>query len=432
MAVHLCVQILLPLLMTHLPSIHGVNQDLLSVACSDYAMEREGRYICTEDGIRCLAGWTDLNSWCQEPVCGPQCKKPNGICHAPDQCLCSIGYYGDECEYCTPLPGCMNGNCSKPFECNCREGWTGQLCDQPVCGKDCHHGYCTGPDGTCHCHHGWTGPNCDECLPLPGCDAEHGYCTEPMDCKCRPTWTGTFCHMPSCPEKCETHGNGHCQDGRCQCKIGWHGEDCSSCAPYPGCEHGSCSNPWECNCDHGWTGHLCNVSKEYVKSTTENFLNPTATPNHATTRRIISTENPLEELSARASSPRINLATPNLSSSRFNDDPIKSSKSFKDIIADRYKNTTAFRHKNTTADRYKNTTADRYKDTTEDTTDRYQDTTEDTTEMFNETQHNFEKEASGMEEQLQMTTSDQMRNWKSFDQMSNVERRRNKNKKSKR
>lgn len=34
----------------------------------------------------------------------------------------------------------------------------------------------------------------------------------------------------------------------CSCKVGWYGENCAKCHPYPGCQNGDCSRPWECNC----------------------------------------------------------------------------------------------------------------------------------------------------------------------------------------
>uniref|UniRef100_A0A8C4N144 EGF-like domain-containing protein n=1 Tax=Eptatretus burgeri TaxID=7764 RepID=A0A8C4N144_EPTBU len=41
-----------------------------------------------------------------------------------------------------------------------------------------------------------------------------------------------------------------------QCQPGWEGEFCDRCTSYPGCVHGSCQQPWQCNCEPGWTGHL--------------------------------------------------------------------------------------------------------------------------------------------------------------------------------
>ncbi len=38
------------------------------------------------------------------------------------------------------------------------------------------------------------------------------------------------------------------EPGGCECGVGWSGEGCSTCAPYPGCANGACSQPWECTC----------------------------------------------------------------------------------------------------------------------------------------------------------------------------------------
>ncbi len=38
------------------------------------------------------------------------------------------------------------------------------------------------------------------------------------------------------------------EPGGCECGVGWSGEGCSTCAPYPGCANGGCSQPWECTC----------------------------------------------------------------------------------------------------------------------------------------------------------------------------------------
>lgn len=45
-----------------------------------------------------------------------------------------------------------------------------------------------------------------------------------------------------------------------RCEVGWWGKNCDTCFPYPGCKHGTCTDPWECNCDEGWSGFLCDLS----------------------------------------------------------------------------------------------------------------------------------------------------------------------------
>lgn len=42
------------------------------------------------------------------------------------------------------------------------------------------------------------------------------------------------------------------------CRSGWRGENCDQCVPYPGCQHGYCTDsPWKCICDVNWGGILC-------------------------------------------------------------------------------------------------------------------------------------------------------------------------------
>ena len=50
------------------------------------------------------------------------------------------------------------------------------------------------------------------------------------------------------------------------CQIGWDGLDCSICVPNPGCQHGSCNEPFECNCDSGWIGSQCERGKLSLNS----------------------------------------------------------------------------------------------------------------------------------------------------------------------
>uniref|UniRef100_A0A0L8GNU4 EGF-like domain-containing protein n=1 Tax=Octopus bimaculoides TaxID=37653 RepID=A0A0L8GNU4_OCTBM len=47
------------------------------------------------------------------------------------------------------------------------------------------------------------------------------------------------------------------------CTDGWQGPLCDQCSPYPGCLHGTCREPWECNCARNWGGILCNKDLNY-------------------------------------------------------------------------------------------------------------------------------------------------------------------------
>lgn len=42
-----------------------------------------------------------------------------------------------------------------------------------------------------------------------------------------------------------------------RCSYGWQGQFCDECVVYPGCVHGTCNSPWQCNCERNWGGLLC-------------------------------------------------------------------------------------------------------------------------------------------------------------------------------
>ncbi|XP_012161097.1 laminin subunit gamma-1 [Ceratitis capitata] len=231
-------------------------------ACQKTQREKMNlHYICDEKGnVKCLPGWQgDL---CQVPQCRKGCDPMNGYCQRPDECRCRIGYTGEFCERCIPLPGCQHGYCNKPFECICKPGWDGLFCTEPTCRAGCHNtrGYCEAP-GECRCRLGWAGRSCSDCAVLPGC--QHGTCQKPLECNCLPGYTGLLCQTAICATGCHKQ-RGYCtKPGECRCKVGWTGENCGQCFPYPGCVNGDCERPWECNCKPGWGGMLCDEKLTY-------------------------------------------------------------------------------------------------------------------------------------------------------------------------
>ncbi|KAI8513060.1 Protein delta 2 [Branchiostoma belcheri] len=56
--------------------------------------------------------------------------------------------------------------------------------------------------------------------------------------------------------------------GKCRLKDGsgrlpgWTGELCQECDLFPGCQHGTCHQPWQCNCEDGWTGRFCEKGRK--------------------------------------------------------------------------------------------------------------------------------------------------------------------------
>ncbi|CAG9799143.1 unnamed protein product [Chironomus riparius] len=232
-------------------------------ACEVPQQNEYFHYKCDENGdLKCLPGWQgDL---CDVPICRQKCDPQNGYCKRPFECRCKLGFYGENCEQCIPLPGCQNGICHNPFECKCVKGWRGVFCNEPICREDCHptHGYCENA-GECKCRIGWTGKNCRDCQILPGC--MHGTCTNPFECQCLPGWTGFLCDRAICNLNCNKQ-SGYCtKPGTCRCKVGWIGNNCSECHPYPGCKNGNCTRPWECNCHPRWGGLLCDEELNYCE-----------------------------------------------------------------------------------------------------------------------------------------------------------------------
>lgn len=53
-----------------------------------------------------------------------------GYCNRPNECRCKLGFYGEFCEKCIPLPGCQHGRCNVSFECICNPGWDGLFCNE--------------------------------------------------------------------------------------------------------------------------------------------------------------------------------------------------------------------------------------------------------------------------------------------------------------
>ncbi|XP_034504097.1 protein delta homolog 2 isoform X1 [Ailuropoda melanoleuca] len=42
-----------------------------------------------------------------------------------------------------------------------------------------------------------------------------------------------------------------------RCDPGWEGLHCERCVRMPGCQHGTCHQPWQCICHTGWAGKFC-------------------------------------------------------------------------------------------------------------------------------------------------------------------------------
>uniref|UniRef100_A0A915CSI0 EGF-like domain-containing protein n=1 Tax=Ditylenchus dipsaci TaxID=166011 RepID=A0A915CSI0_9BILA len=93
-------------------------------------------------------------------------------CAGPDECRCSKGWRGKQCEECIPKQGCRNGYClSEPGKCICKPNWTGADCELRIdkcLDKPCQNGgKCTtnglhGEAFHCSCREGFTGEDCSK------------------------------------------------------------------------------------------------------------------------------------------------------------------------------------------------------------------------------------------------------------------------------
>lgn len=227
-----------------------------------------------------------------DPICKNDC--PNGICTAPETCVCLPGNVRDYEENCVPTCpiGCRNGHCQPDGSCICKPGFildpvTKQFC-RPHCSKGCNlGGVCVAPE-TCQCAPkyevspaGDCQPKCDSCLhgtcTAPGvCTCNKGYirkdnvcepictkgcvkgiCIAPDTCSCKPGFTldgtGANC-IPHCDKPCL---NGFC-DGHnvCTCNYGYINDElqpnvCKAHCPN-GCPNGYCASPNFCICKAGF------------------------------------------------------------------------------------------------------------------------------------------------------------------------------------
>lgn len=46
-----------------------------------------------------------------------------------------------------------------------------------------------------------------------------------------------------------------------RCDPGWEGLHCERCVRMPGCQHGTCHQPWQCICHSGWAGKFCDKGR---------------------------------------------------------------------------------------------------------------------------------------------------------------------------
>ncbi|XP_037957735.1 fibrillin-2 [Teleopsis dalmanni] len=191
-----------------------------------------------------------------DPICKDDC--PNGICTAPNTCVCMPGHvrnYDDKCISTCPI-GCGNGICESDNECKCKPGYTIEPVNRkfciPKCEPACQHGTCVGPN-KCDCFEGFRLTAAGACEPK--CDnCENGHCTAPGFCSCN---TGYLKVAGICEPVCALG----CNKGRCaapdvcECPNGFEldrsGANCVPHCELP-CLNGVCDGANTCACNPGY------------------------------------------------------------------------------------------------------------------------------------------------------------------------------------
>lgn len=142
---------LIILCMAHLADAARYVPKWKKQACEVPASQNEqSHYTCDDNGdVKCLPGEFDwgkarivggivreslfwIKGWqgdlCDVPMCRKGCDPMHGYCKKPGECRCNLGFYGEKCDRCIPLPGCQHGYCNVSFECICNKGWDGLFC----------------------------------------------------------------------------------------------------------------------------------------------------------------------------------------------------------------------------------------------------------------------------------------------------------------
>lgn len=207
----------------------------------------------TEDSLpplkcKCPAEWT--GSLCEIPLskCQEQCHngaKCKAKSNGENECICTDGFRGANCQDCDDLQCQNNGTCKRDKDgksgCECLINYNGTRCETSICEGYCNdHGECTTRWGTaqCKCEDGYWGRQCES----DGCT---GFCVN-----------GGTCTM-------DINGN-----KTCQCIGRYGGPRCEQIGKF--CHEGYCQNSGictvvgeraYCNCTTEWSGDFCQVGK---------------------------------------------------------------------------------------------------------------------------------------------------------------------------
>ena len=242
-------------------------------------------------------------------TCEPLRICVNGIRTSDNQCECSLGYFGKNCEKNCRIDVCFNhGSCSfvnETVKCNCDSGWTGDFCripSLPDFNLRCQNGYpdivnkicrcfpgffgnvcqnevpCifgrVNSDNKCVCNSGYSGSKCDirmirrDALPtnIPTISSPKPtlnrcfrgeYDGNLLKCICEHGWSGNTCEENMC-----FMGHYDINTDACQCRQGWVGRTCNINCRQECNWHGSickANNTGVCMCDNKWTGNSCEI-----------------------------------------------------------------------------------------------------------------------------------------------------------------------------
>ncbi|KAL9658154.1 hypothetical protein ABK040_013066 [Willaertia magna] len=225
----------------------------------------------------------------------------HGICSSFNNCTCSNGYTGPQCDTliinnnnnnnecignCSNHGMCQNGNCV------CLGGYSGNFCEFTTCyGTNSSllttvcsgHGTCSGFNN-CTCLNGYTGNNCenqivDDNANNNGClnnCSSRGTCNH-GSCLCDNNYSGNTCEFTTCfgtnsssISVCSGHGICTSFDN-CTCNAGYTGSTCNDVisvvvidCPNNCSSKGTCNtNTGECLCNAGYSGNECQFTTCY-------------------------------------------------------------------------------------------------------------------------------------------------------------------------
>ncbi|KAK1795958.1 hypothetical protein P4O66_009059 [Electrophorus voltai] len=152
----------------------------------------------------------------------------------------------------------------------CDENYYGSKCNKQCRPRDDYFGhYRCDPSGNVICLEGWMGHDCRTAICKQGCNLIHGGCSKPGECT--RDYLDLAHHRPPQSNCCRTPEAMEALfparllmgDLLLRCNYGWQGQFCDECLPYPGCVHGTCDVPWQCNCEKNWGGLLCDKDLNY-------------------------------------------------------------------------------------------------------------------------------------------------------------------------